>query len=150
MIRNQYANDIRRYTQSQYAIRMFTQFTQYHNSIRINTHIYANDIYAQIRRIYAKDLRSQYAWYAINTQSICNQYTVIRNCNTQINTHTHACIRNSYTQFTIRNCPKCQYAWYANTFFHTHQYASIRSGQFADVTLCRCQWLFACDSSRYA
>jgi hypothetical protein len=46
MIRIQYANDIRRYTQLQYAnqyayIRMYTQ---YHYSIRTNTHIYANDI----------------------------------------------------------------------------------------------------------
>ena len=64
MIRNQYANDnmqiysiaihksISRDTQS---------YTQYSNSIHTNMHIYANDIYAQIRRIYANDLRSQYA-----------------------------------------------------------------------------------------
>ena len=68
MIRNQYANDnmqiysiaihksISRDTQS---------YTQYSNSIHANMHIYANGIYAQsaaqIRRIYANDLRGQYA-----------------------------------------------------------------------------------------
>ena len=128
MIRTQYANDIRRYTQSQYTIRMFTQFTQYRNSIRINTHIYANDIYAQIRRIYANDLRSQYAWYAINTQMI---YADIRNCNTQ-----YAYIRNLrntvilyapirvFTQMVYTH----RYAGYTQMIYavNTHDTQSIR------------------------
>jgi len=89
MIRNQYANDNTQiYSISIHKLisRDTQSYTQYSNSIHTNMHIYANGIYAHIRRIYANVLRSQYAWYAINTQMI---YTDIRNCNTQ-----YAYIRN--------------------------------------------------------
>ena len=131
MIRNQYANDnmqiysiaihksISRDTQS---------YTQYSNSIHTNMHIYANGIYAHIRRIYANVLRSQYAWYAINTQMI---YTDICNCNTQ-----YAYIRNLrntvilyapiriFTQMVYTH----RYAGYTQMFYavNTHNTQSIR------------------------
>ena len=64
MIRNQYANDnMQIYTIAIHkSISRDTQsYMQYSNSIRTNMHIYANGIYAHISRIYANDLRSQYA-----------------------------------------------------------------------------------------
>ena len=140
MIRNQYANDIHRYTQLQYAIRIYTQFTQYRNSIRTNTRIYANGIYAQIRRIYANDLRIQYAWYAINTQSIRIQYAMIRNMQYA---NQYAYIR-MYTQFiyAIHNTqlPKMSIRMIRKYLF---PYASIRI--HTQWAVCWCQ-KWGCDS----
>jgi preprotein translocase subunit YajC len=132
---------------TQYAIRIYTQFTQYRNSIRTNTRIYANGIYSQIRRIYANDLRIQYAWYAINTQMI---YADIRNCNTQyairiytqftqyrnsIRTNTRIYANGIYAQIRriYANDLRIQYAWYAiNTQSIRNQYAVIRNTQYAN------------------
>ena len=140
MIRNQYANDNTQiYSISIHKLisRDTQSYTQYSNSIHTNMHIYANGIYAQIRRIYANVLRSQYAWYAINTQMI---YADIRNCNMQ-----YAYIRNLrntvilyapirvFTQMVYTH----RYAGYTQMIyaFNTHDTQSIRN-QYAINT----QW----------